>query len=379
MTDETASRTKKRVAVLFGGQSDEHDVSLRSAQTIINALDPAKYDVISLGITREGRWLAGDDPMQALTAASPMFQLKHGGGGMENGGAASAPISSPPSSALAAHGGASLPAEFAGSVDIVFPAIHGPMGEDGTVQGFLELTGVPYIGSGVLGSAAAMDKAFTKHLLTQAGLPQLPWVQVLRRDWELDPEAIEAMVEEKLGFPSFVKPANMGSSVGVSKARNAEELHAGLRTAALYDRKIVVEQGLNAREIELAVLGNDDPIVSVAGEVVPAGEFYDYNAKYIDDDAQLLIPAEIAPDLLLQMQQMAIDAFHALDLAGMARVDFFVERETDRIFVNEVNTIPGFTSISMYPMLWQASGVPLGSLVERLIELGLERSAENHR
>jgi D-alanine-D-alanine ligase len=379
MTDETASRTKKRVAVLFGGQSDEHDVSLRSAQTIIDALDPAKYDVIPLGITREGRWLAGDDPMQALTAASPMFQLKHGGGGMENGGAASALISSPPSSALATHGGTSLPTEFAGSVDIVFPAIHGPMGEDGTVQGFLELTGVPYIGSGVLGSAAAMDKAFTKHLLTQAGLPQLPWVQVLRRDWELDPEAIEAMVEEKLGFPSFVKPANMGSSVGVSKARNAEELHAGLRTAALYDRKIVVEQGLNAREIELAVLGNDDPIVSVAGEVVPAGEFYDYNAKYIDDDAQLLIPAEIAPDLLLQMQQMAIDAFHALDLAGMARVDFFVERETDRIFVNEVNTIPGFTSISMYPMLWQASGVPLGSLVERLIELGLERSAENHR
>lgn len=379
MTDETASRTKKRVAVLFGGQSDEHDVSLRSAQTIIDALDPAKYDVIPLGITREGRWLAGDDPMQALTAASPMFQLKHGGGGMENGGAASALISSPPSSALATHGGTSLPTEFAGSVDIVFPAIHGPMGEDGTVQGFLELTGVPYIGSGVLGSAAAMDKAFTKHLLTQAGLPQLPWVQVLRRDWELDPEAIEAMVEEKLGFPSFVKPANMGSSVGVSKARNAEELHAGLRTAALYDRKIVVEQGLNAREIELAVLGNDDPIVSVAGEVVPAGEFYDYNAKYIDDDAQLLIPAEIAPDLLLQMQQMAIDAFHALDLAGMARVDFFVERETDRIFVNEVNTIPGFTSISMYPMLWQASGLPLGSLVERLIELGLERSAENHR
>lgn len=379
MTDETASRTKKRVAVLFGGQSDEHDVSLRSAQTIINALDPAKYDVIPLGITREGRWLAGDDPMRALTAVSPMFQLNHGGDGMENGGAASAPISSPPSSALAAHGGTSLPTEFAGSVDIVFPAIHGPMGEDGTVQGFLELTGVPYIGSGVLGSAAAMDKAFTKHLLTQAGLPQLPWVQVLRRDWELDPEAIEAMVEEKLGFPSFVKPANMGSSVGVSKARNAEELHAGLRTAALYDRKIVVEQGLNAREIELAVLGNDDPIVSVAGEVVPAGEFYDYNAKYIDDDAQLLIPAEIAPDLLLQMQQMAIDAFHALDLAGMARVDFFVERETDRIFVNEINTIPGFTSISMYPMLWQASGVPLGSLVERLIELGLERSAENHR
>ncbi len=363
MSDEMSSRMKKRVAVLFGGQSDEHDVSLRSAQTIIDALDPTKYEVIQIGITREGRWLAGDDPMQALTAASPMFQLKRGVGGKENN----------------SDSATSLPSEFAGSVDIVFPAIHGPMGEDGTVQGFLELTGVPYVGSGVLGSAVAMDKAITKHLLTQAGLPQLPWMQVLRRDWERDPDGVEAVIVGKLGFPSFVKPANMGSSVGVGKAHNAEDLHVALHTAALYDRKVVIEQGVEAREIELAVLGNDDPVVSVAGEVVPAGEFYDYNAKYINDDAQLLIPAEIDPDLLRVMQQMAIDAFHALDLTGMARVDFFVERETDRVYVNEVNTIPGFTSISMYPMLWQASGIPLESLVERLIELGLERSAEKHR
>lgn len=374
MSDEMSSRMKKRVAVLFGGQSDEHDVSLRSAQTIIDALDPAKYEVIQIGITREGHWLAGDDPMQALTAASPMFQLKRGVGGKENNS-----DSASTATAVAVMGGTSLPSEFAGSVDIVFPAIHGPMGEDGTVQGFLELTGVPYVGSGVLGSAVAMDKAITKHLLTQAGLPQLPWMQVLRRDWERDPDGVEAVIVGKLGFPSFVKPANMGSSVGVGKAHNAEDLHVALRTAALYDRKVVIEQGVEAREIELAVLGNDDPVVSVAGEVVPAGEFYDYNAKYIDDDAQLLIPAEIEPDLLRVMQQMAIDAFHALDLAGMARVDFFVERETDRVYVNEVNTIPGFTSISMYPMLWEASGIPLESLVERLIELGLERSAEKHR
>jgi len=374
MSDEMSSRMKKRVAVLFGGQSDEHDVSLRSAQTIIDALDPTKYEVIQIGITREGRWLAGDDPMQALTAASPMFQLKRGVGGKENNS-----DSASTATAVAVMGGTSLPSEFAGSVDIVFPAIHGPMGEDGTVQGFLELTGVPYAGSGVLGSAVAMDKAITKHLLTQAGLPQLPWMQVLRRDWERDPDGVEAVIVGKLGFPSFVKPANMGSSVGVGKAHNAEDLHVALHTAALYDRKVVIEQGVEAREIELAVLGNDDPVVSVAGEVVPAGEFYDYNAKYIDDDAQLLIPAEIDPDLLRVMQQMAIDAFHALDLAGMARVDFFVERETDRVYVNEVNTIPGFTSISMYPMLWQASGIPLESLVERLIELGLERSAEKHR
>ncbi len=374
MTDEKFNRSKKRVAVLFGGQSDEHDVSLRSAQTIIQALDPARYDVVPIGITREGRWLAGGDPMQALTAASPMFHLASKNGETNNGSATTATTT-----AVTVVEGTSLPLEFSESVDIVFPALHGPMGEDGTVQGFLELTGVPYIGSGVLGSAAAMDKAITKHLLAQAGLPQLPWVQVLRRDWERDPAAIEGVIAERLGYPSFVKPANMGSSVGVSKANNAEDLHEALRTAAHYDRKIVVEQGVNAREIELAVLGNDDPIVSVAGEVVPAGEFYDYNAKYIDDDAQLLVPADVDPELLVYMQQMAIDAFRALDLAGLARVDFFIERDTDRIFVNEVNTLPGFTSISMYPMLWEASGVPLEELVERLIQLGLERKADNHR
>lgn len=297
----------------------------------------------------------------------------------ENGEADTESANGTAATAVTALGSASLPLEFSESVDIVFPALHGPMGEDGTVQGFLELTGVPYVGSGVLGSAAAMDKAFTKHLLTQAGLPQLPWVQVLRRDWERDPAEIEAIIAERIGYPCFVKPANMGSSVGVSKANNAGELHEALRTAAHYDRKIVVEQGVNGREIELAVLGNDDPIVSVAGEVVPAGEFYDYNAKYIDDDAQLLIPAKIDPELLTYMQQMAIDAFRALDLAGLARVDFFIERDTDRVFVNEVNTLPGFTSISMYPMLWEASGVPLEELVERLIQLGLERKADNHR
>lgn len=374
MTEETFNRSKKRVAVLFGGQSDEHDVSLRSAQTIIQALDPARYEVVPVGITREGRWLAGGDPMQVLTAASPMFHLASKNGETNNGNASAATTT-----AVTVVEGTSLPLEFSESVDIVFPALHGPMGEDGTVQGFLELTGVPYIGSGVLGSATAMDKAITKHLLTQAGLPQLPWVQVLRRDWERDPAAIESAIAERIGYPSFVKPANMGSSVGVSKANNAEELHEALRTAAHYDRKIVVEQGVNAREIELAVLGNDDPIVSVAGEVVPAGEFYDYNAKYIDDDAQLLVPADIDPEILAYMQRMAIDAFRALDLAGLARVDFFIERDTDRIFVNEVNTLPGFTSISMYPMLWEASGVPLEELVERLIQLGLERKADNHR
>jgi len=369
----TAQRNdrKTRIAVIFGGQSDEHDVSLRSAQTIMSGLDPERYEVVPVGITREGRWLAAGDPMTTLTDASPMFHL---GAGEQKGTPSErdAPL-------VVVEGGSSVPTGLSESVDVVFPALHGPMGEDGTIQGFLEMAGIPFVGSGVLGSAVAMDKAVTKNLLAQAGLPQVPWVQVQRRDWERDPEAIERAIAERLGFPVFVKPANMGSSVGVSKAKDAESLHTALQTAAHYDRRIVVEQGIDAREIELAVLGNDDPIVSIAGEVVPAGEFYDYNAKYIDDDAKLIIPAEIDAETLTFMQGLAIDAFHALDLAGLARVDFFIERGTDRVFINEVNTLPGFTSISMYPMLWEASGVPLNELVDRLIQLAVERHADGHR
>ncbi|MGN6031682.1 MAG: D-alanine--D-alanine ligase [Thermomicrobiales bacterium] len=377
MTDGTSNPSmsrKVRVAVLFGGQSDEHDVSLRSAQTIMDALDSDRYEVVPVGITREGQWVANGDPLKALQSISPMFALKAGDDPGEDVDTGSS------TDVVAVEvGGSGLPAGLTETVDIVFPALHGPKGEDGTVQGMLELAGVPYIGSGVLGSAVAMDKAVTKNLLTQAGLPQVPWVQVLRRDWERDQEAIEQLVGERLGYPCFVKPANMGSSVGVGKARNPVELHDALREASRFDRKLVIEQGVDAREIELAVLGNDDPIVSVAGEVVPAGEFYDYNAKYIDDDAQLIIPARIDREVLAYMQELAIAAFQALDLAGLARVDFFLEKETDRVFINEVNTIPGFTSISMYPMLWEASGVPLADLVDRLVQLGVERSRDGHR
>jgi D-alanine-D-alanine ligase len=368
MTEGTPSSTRRiRVAVIFGGQSDEHDVSLRSAQTIMDALDPERYDIVPVGITRQGQWVASGDPLKALQSISPMYAL---GAGQTSSSAEMVAVE---------VGGSGLPAGLTETVDIVFPALHGPKGEDGTVQGMLELAGVPYIGSGVLGSAVAMDKAVTKNLLAQAGLPQVPWVQVLRRDWERDPEEIEQIIAERLGYPCFVKPANMGSSVGVGKARNPAELHGAMREASRFDRKLVVEQGANAREIELAVLGNDDPIVSVAGEVVPAGEFYDYNAKYIDDDAQLIIPARIDREVLAYMQELAIAAFQALDLAGLARVDFFLEKGTDRVFINEVNTIPGFTSISMYPMLWEASGVPLAELVDRLVQLGVERSRDGHR
>lgn len=364
---------KIRVAVLFGGRSGEHDVSLRSAETIIGALDPARYDVIPVGITREGKWLAGGDPLSELEAGSPFFRLDAGTHETPNVPDERTP--SPLNGPNASSG--MIPSTVTEAVDVVFPALHGPMGEDGTIQGMLELAGVPYVGSGVLGSAVAMDKAIAKSLLAQAGLPQLPWRLIHRRDWERDSAAISQWISHAMGFPCFVKPANLGSSVGISKVRTVDELDDAMRLAGHFDRKVVVEQGTNAREIEMAVLGNDDPIASVAGEVVPRGEFYDYDAKYVEDTAELIVPAVLDADLLAYLQGLAVDAFKALDLAGMARVDFFVERDTDRIYINEVNTIPGFTSISMYPMLWEASGVPLPELIDRLIELAMERYAEN--
>lgn len=362
-----SSNRRMRVLVVFGGQSGEHDVSLRSAQTVMRALDPEKYEIVPVGITRDGAWLTGGDPMAALTAHSPLFALPDGG----ELAAAEPPTESNP--------GAALPAVLSGQIDVVFPVLHGPMGEDGTIQGLLELSGMPYVGSGVLGSAVSMDKAIAKTILAQAGIPQAKWLTVLRRDWQRDPETIAASIERELGYPCFTKPANMGSSVGVAKVHNAGELAESIAMAARYDRRIVVEQGIDARELEVSVLGNDEPIASVAGEVVPSREFYDYEAKYIDDDSALLIPAEIAPETLSELQRIAVQAFRALDLAGMARVDFFLERGTNRLLLNEVNTIPGFTSISMYPMLWEASGMPLSELVDRLIALAVERHGDRHR
>lgn len=352
-----------RVAILFGGQSDEHDVSLRSAKTVMDALDPALYDVVKVGITRDGQWLTQGDPHAQLIASSPMFALMSGTGDI-------APPPEGTSSALA------MPSFITGEVDVVFPVLHGPMGEDGTVQGMFELLGIPYVGSGVLGSSVAMDKGTTKLVLAQHGLAQADWLLVQRRDWKTDPNGIETRIANELGFPCFVKPANLGSSVGVVKVHDASELPAALDLAAHYDRRIVVEKGIVGRELEIAVLGNDDPIASVAGEIVPGHEFYDYEAKYLDDSSSLIIPADLEPGILAEMQRMATEAFKALDLAGMARVDFFLEAKTNRLLINEVNTIPGFTSISMYPMLWAASGIPNGELVQRLLELALERHAE---
>lgn len=356
---------KVRVAVLFGGQSGEHDVSLRSAQTVMGALDPSRYEIVPVGITRDGRWLSGGDPFAALTATSPLFALSDG----------SAPVDV---STIDAPTESAMPAIF-GGVDVVIPVLHGPMGEDGTVQGMLELANVPYVGSGVLGSALAMDKAMTKTILAQHGLPQVPWRLVTRKEWERDPDAVIEWAGEILGYPCFAKPANMGSSVGVSKIHDPSEFPAAMRAAAHYDRRIMLEKGIDARELEIAVLGNDEPIASVVGEIVPSNEFYDYNAKYVDDNSALLAPAPIDRATMAEIQELAITAFKALDLAGMARIDFFMDRNTDQIFINEANTVPGFTAISMYPMLWAASGIPLEELVDRLIGLALDRSAEKRR
>ncbi len=359
-----SSDKRIRAMVLFGGRSGEHDVSLRSAQTVMAALDPERYEIVPVGITRDGRWLSGGDPMVALTTESPLFALPMGIPGSDGANSSASQVST------------GLPSGISGQIDVVIPVLHGPMGEDGTVQGMLELSGIPYVGSGVLGSAVAMDKAIAKEILAQAGIPQGPWITVLRRDWERDPYTIAARIANELGFPCFVKPANMGSSVGVGKAHSAEELPGCMEAAARYDRRIVVEQGLDARELEVAVLGNDEPIVSTAGEIVPSREFYDFEAKYIDDDSELIVPAPIDAGTLAEIQQIAIDAFRALDLAGMARVDFFLERATGRLLLNEVNTIPGFTSISMYPLLWEASGLPLPELVDRLVAYAIERHQE---
>ncbi|MBA3415701.1 MAG: D-alanine--D-alanine ligase, partial [Chloroflexia bacterium] len=265
------------------------------------------------------------------------------------------------------------------AIDVVFPVLHGPMGEDGTVQGMLELAGLPYVGSGVLGSAVAMDKGISKQLLAQAGLPQVPWRLVGRREWERDPAGVVGWIADTLGFPCFVKPANLGSSVGVSRVGDASLLPAAMALAGHFDRRVIVERGVDARELEVAVLGNDEPVASVVGEVISGREFYDYEAKYVDDGSRTVVPADLGGQDHAYVQELAIDAYRALDLAGLARVDFFLERGTDHLFVNEVNTLPGFTSISMYPILWEASGVPLPELVDRLIALALERDGERRR
>ncbi|MDW8060765.1 MAG: D-alanine--D-alanine ligase family protein, partial [Thermomicrobium sp.] len=323
---------KIRVAVVFGGQSGEHDVSLRSAQAILRHIDRERFEVVPIGIARDGRWLVGGDPLRAL-AASSRLPLEPEADGEDR----SARDSEEPR-VLA------LPEPFwSGGIDVVFPVLHGPYGEDGTIQGLLELAGLPYVGCGVLASAVAMDKPTAKRLFASVGLDQARWLVFTWHEWQREPETLVARIERELGYPCFVKPANLGSSVGVSKVRGRDELVAAVELANRYDRRILVEEGIDARELEVSVLGNDEPIASIVGEIVPSREFYDYEAKYVDTGSRLLIPAPIAEEQAETVRRMAVEAFRVIDGAGMARVDFFLERPTGRILINEVNTIPGFT------------------------------------
>jgi len=358
---------KLRVGVLFGGRSGEHEVSLTSAQGIMAALDKQKYEVVPIGITKTGQWLTGGDIHQRLLDAAAGHPVLEAGAKAE-------PTETPPvENALA------LPISATGPLDVVFPVLHGPFGEDGTVQGFLELVGIPYVGAGVTASATGMDKAVCKDIFRAHGLPIVTHRVFLRKQWQNDPQVVIDECEAAMPYPMFVKPANLGSSVGVHKAKDRAELQAGLDDAARYDRKLIVEQGLEAREIEVSVLGNDDPIASVPGEIIPSREFYSYAAKYIDNSSELLIPAPLSQEHTELIRQLAMMAFKALDCAGLARVDLLLEKATGEVFVNEINTMPGFTPISMYPKLWEASGLSYSQLLDRLIELALERHADKQQ
>jgi D-alanine-D-alanine ligase len=340
--------------VVFGGRSGEHEVSLASARAIMEALE-GSHEVVPVGITREGRWISSDDPMRELESRSK---------GVTDGSL----VSGPP-----ARTEEKLPAAL-GFVDVVFPVLHGPYGEDGTIQGMLELAGIPYVGSGVLASAVGMDKLTMKKIFAQHGLPQVEWLSLTRKGWEEDGRTLIQEIESSLGYPCFVKPANLGSSVGINKARDEQELRAALDEAAELDRRLIVEAGVDAREIEVSVLGNEGAEVSVPGEIVlKNNEFYDYEAKYSEGGMELIVPADISDETTKEIQRIARTAYGAIDAAGMARVDFFLERDTGRLLINEINTIPGFTPTSVYSRLWAASGIPYEELLDRLVRLALER------
>jgi D-alanine-D-alanine ligase len=396
-------KKKQRIGVLFGGRSGEHEVSLLSAASILKAIDKKKYEVVPIGITKEGRWVTASDAHALLTGKQAP----------ENPRLAGDPASTPTAAVLKRGEAVIIPPVPAESLqplqlsasavaatptaldlDVIFPVLHGTFGEDGTIQGLFELADIAYVGSGVLGSAVGMDKAAMKKVFAAADLPQTPWISILRSEWRDNPRACTKKIEAALQYPLFVKPANLGSSVGISKVHDRSELAAAMDEAASFDRKLVIEQGVGGagakpRELEVAVLGNDSPEASVVGEIVPGAEFYDYEAKYLSDASVPIIPAKLTAAESKQIRQMAIDAFKACDCSGLARVDFLMEPAAKRrsakgkknagkprIFLNEINTLPGFTSISMYPKLWEASGLPYKQLIDRLIQLALERHRE---
>jgi D-alanine-D-alanine ligase len=394
---------KLRVGILFGGRSGEHEVSLLSAASVVNAIDKTKYAVVPIGITKDGRWVTAEHAEKLLKGEvqadkdvrSTRTELRAGDPEATPGAAvlaSGASVIVPPEPARRDGGLAPFQTDAnlrrasdrAINVDVIFPVLHGTFGEDGTIQGLLELADIAYVGAGVLGSSAGMDKDIMKALFRAAGLPIVRHVTVLRSQFEDAPKKVQKLVESKLKYPVFVKPANLGSSVGISKAHGGKELGPAIAEAAKFDRKIVIEEGVGgkknkAREIECAVLGNDDPKASVAGEIVPCKEFYDYDAKYLAEGSELMIPAKITKSEMKTVRRLAIAAFQAVDCSGLARVDFLMDPKSRRIFVNEINTMPGFTAISMYPKLWAATDVGYSELIDRLIQLGIDRHEDKKR
>jgi D-alanine-D-alanine ligase len=340
---EVMGMARLKVGIIFGGKSGEHEVSLMSAASVIKYMPSDKYESVLIGITKEGKWITEGNPWEILKTGSPNVQ------------------------------GGPIPVNLLASLDVVFPVLHGTFGEDGTIQGLFEMCNVPYVGAGVMASSASMDKAIMKSVFRDHGLPLVKEKVVMRSQWKNNPDKVCQDIINSFDFPVFVKPANLGSSVGISKVNNGTELRKALDLASLYDYKLIVEEFVPAREIECAVLGNDDPQASVVGEIVPHNEYYDYEAKYTDGKADLIIPAKLDPEVIIEVQRLAIAAYKAVDCSGLGRVDFFLHRSTGEIIVNEINTLPGFTHLSMYPLLWEASGLSYPKLISKLIELALER------
>jgi len=366
------SGRRLRVGVIFGGRSGEHEVSLASAASVLSAIDETRYEIVPMGIAKDGSWLVGGDPLRALADAAGITLA------LPSTTTTSERARQPGTELARVATAGGLPAGVASSLDVVFPVMHGPNGEDGTLQGLLELADVPYVGPGVLASAVGMDKVTMKAIFRAHGLPVVQYLVAHAHEWAADRDAITGRVGSEIGYPCFVKPSNLGSSVGVSKVTGAADLAVAVESALAYDRKILIERGIAGREIEVSVLGNDHPEASVPGEVLPGKEWYDYEAKYTEGVAKLVIPAPVPAPLSEEFRRLAVAAFRAIDAAGLARVDFFLEGE-DRIWVNEINTIPGFTRTSAYPRLWAASGLSYSRLIDRLIELALERYAAKRR
>lgn len=360
---------KLRIGVIFGGRSGEHEISLMSARSVLSVLDPQRYEVTQIGITADGSWLTGENVLEAMEKSKTES--------LENAGLL--PDPGYKGIVIFRQTERGLQVQLLQKLDVVFPVLHGTYGEDGTLQGVLEMAQIAYVGAGVLGSSVGMDKGVFQAVMLAHQIPVVKTMVILRGEIEEHIDEVIRMAEKMSPYPLFVKPANLGSSVGVSKCQSRADLLEGLMEAARYDRRILVQQGVNAREIEVSVLGNDDPKASIPGEIIPSREFYSYEAKYVDNASELLIPAPIPEATAKRAQELAVQAFKAIDCQGMARVDFLLDQDSGELYLNELNTIPGFTSISMYPKLWEACGLPYSQLVDRLIELALERKAENQK